>query len=517
MSNYVKTTRIPNRTQNFASGRYCIGKVLELRGCAWERMLDILGRSQPTDGKTVECARQICMLASSSRGGSSVTAELLQWQGANCSDASSRLLTLPGEEKPHLILAGLAFPTREERFDDLNEADAKKSPVSKLLLEMESEIGHPIPYCDNLQLYATQLYRRLLLQWPKDLAELEIKDAIRRLAQALRISFPQGYRDSEDNRRQVLNACARCFPFIRPSFYDCGRVRVDADTTLLANGSWSIEETPFIMPPPWHNATIQDLERGSLLLRDPSNAWRFSFWQAVFPRQRTEVLHLVRDPRESVQGLCDGWNYPFGFQTMPSDSALAIHGYTDHSGLGGIEWKRHRLNFSICRTLSRKLLEEHQQMSLVQVCAHQWKDAHESILAEVERLKLPRAVVNFADLRKATEKTFNIICAAIRLEKSHSGVAYAKSFHDRWVMATTLAKRVSHERWKNSPFSEEIRALVSSCFFDDVSVKLGLGKMSSTPLDAAPPDDELVATRNSSASSIGVPDEYVAEPNPSNA
>lgn len=457
-----------------------IEAVSHLRRLAWE--------FQHKNGQSVADYRsmfqklpRVCLLASSSRGGTSVTSELLQWQGADCSDPNKRLLSLPGEEKPFLILAGLAFPSRTERFDDLSEIDAKMVPISKLLSEMGSEIGYPVFQCDDLELYAIQLYRRLLLQWPVDLIEVEMHDAIASLTKALQASFPHGYHDNMDNRRKVLEDCVRCFPFIRPSFYDCWPSHAQEDALNLAGNFWSIEETPFVLPPPWHNANTHDLKHGCLLLRDPSNAWRLPFWRAVFLYQNFHILHLVRDPRESVQGLCDGWNYPFGFQTLPSEGTLSIIGYTDETKHERHSWKQHRLNFSINKTLSRKLLDESQRASLVQVCAFQWIEAHRSILEEAERLSLSRTIINFADLRNNTVKTFRDICSTLNLECSKSGLAFARSFPDRWVMATVSAKNLNIERWRNSTYANEIKSLVELGYFDEVSTKLGLGSISTEP------------------------------------
>jgi hypothetical protein len=460
---------------DFAQLKGCISDVLELRRRAWEVICHVLHRSRQAVGSAeIQRVHRLCILASSSRGGTSVTAELLQWQGADCADLSGRMLTLPGEEKPHLILAGLAFPSRVDRFDDLTAADAQEAAVAQLSAEMLSEVGHPIAYCENLHLYAAQLYRRLLLQWPMGMAELKMENTILRLAQALRTKFPHGYVDSIPNRQQVLAACISCFPFIRPSFYDRWPARSYEDAVLLSGRCWSFEETPFVLPPPWCNATSNDLEEGCLLLRDPSNAWRLPFWRTVFRIQDIAILHLVRDPRESVQGLCDGWNYPFGFQTIPSEKALVIRGYNDSTEFGENGWKHHRLNFSIGKTLSRVLIDEHRTMSLVQVCAHQWRDAHARLIRDAEHLSLQRSIVYFADLRGQPGKTFQEVCDIVSLEQSSSGRAYARSFPNNRVMATSTVGSASHERWQASPFATEIVSLGLSGFFDEVSRKLGL-------------------------------------------
>lgn len=457
-------------------------KVCELRRGAGARLMARIERARDSEMASVG---RVVLLASSSRGGSSVTSEMLQWQGARCHNNEGRLLTLPGEEKPHLVLAGLAFPGRPERFDDLFASDIGQIQAVSLFEEMRSEVGHPIDRCDDLRVYAIQLYRRLLLQWPEEMTALDMDTAIGHLEGALLECFPHGYADAPEARRLVLAACLKCFAFIRPSFYDCTLERHPEDLELLNNGSWSIEETPFVLPPPWHNATDAELAAGCLLLRDPSNAWRFPFWRALFPQQSFQVLHLVRDPRESIQGLCDGWNYPFGFQTMPVEDGMSVKGYTDIRNGGSPEWKRHRLNFSISAELSRRLTQGSPEPSLVEICAQQWREAHESILAEVDRLNLPRTVVRFSDLRKAPVESFTEICRSLRIELSESGLKYARSFPDRWVMATAHGQGDRHERWKDSPFSSEIRQLVASGYFDSVCEKLGLSDAASLGRDGS--------------------------------
>ncbi len=452
--------------------------LLELRQKSWQRLFSTLKSNAPDhrDSNLKQVGR-IGILAASSRGGTSVTSELLQWQGANCSDNRRRMLTLPGEEKPHLILSGLAFPARTELYDDLEAHDAnKEKSLSILFAEMASEIGYPMAECNDFVLYGTQLYRRLLLQWPQELARLDMDESINLLIQALRQQFPNGYIDSTENRRTVLQVCKRCFHFIKTSFYDCASQHFATEVDILTWPHWSIEEPPFVLPTPWHNASQQEMDNGCLLLRDPSNAWRLSFWRSVFPKQQMEVLHLIRDPRESIQGLCDGWNYPFGFQTIVSDFPLDISGYTDGSSNGSNGWKQHRLNFSISRNLSYRLLVKQEAMNLVQICGHQWLEAHERIIADANHHAIERKVIHFSDLRSYPEATYKKMCRSLNLEVSASGLDYARTFPNRWVMATSAASPVSHERWKNSPYTDEIKLITTSAGFSNMKRQLGIEK-----------------------------------------
>jgi hypothetical protein len=434
-------------------------RIYELRSHAWRRIHEHpAGRRSELSASAIHAVQRVLVLASSSRGGTSVTAEFLQWQGSDCSLPTGRMLTLPAEEKPHLILAGLAFPTRPRCFDDLNEEDASERAVAPLLSEMTSEIGYPLALCTDLDLYAIQLYRRLLLQWPLQMMELHQQVAIERLARGLRRAFGASYRDSLPNRRQVLACCIESFPFILASFYDCCREKRTSDICAVEQGAWSFEEPPFIVPPPWQNATPLDIAQGTLLLRDPSNAWRLRFWKAVFASQKIVILHLIRDAQESIQGLCDGWNYSFGFQTLPSAAPLRIAGYTETST--GASWKQHRLNFSVDRGLSYRLLEKGQPLTLVEVCAHQWRAAHERLMDDSDELGLRRIPLRFSALRADPVHVFAATCMAAGLEVSPSGIAYGQSFPSRLVMATDPARGANWARWRNLPYAAEILGTV---------------------------------------------------------
>jgi hypothetical protein len=60
------------------------------------------------------------------------------------------------------------------------------------------------------------------------------------------------------------------------------------------------------------------------------------------------------------------------------------------------------------------------------------------------------------------------------LELSASGLDFAQSFNDHWIMVTPLAKQQGHTRWKNSPYSQEIKELFLSGFFDSIILSLDL-------------------------------------------
>ena len=458
----------------FGTVRQLVPEVATRRRIAWEllcRITAISRESRPF------CPRRVWILAGSSRGGTSTTAELLQWQGSGNVDPQLRLLSLPGEEKPFLVLSGLAYPTRSAPWDDLTATDLTASSRRCLSGELASEIGSPWDGCSDMRLYAVQLYRRLLLQWPEQLLRLDLDECVDRLEQALRRAFPDGYRDSATASSKALCACVQSFPFIQPAFYDCWVGERSAAPAALSGEAWSIEETPFVLPPPWRNATSVDIEHGCVLLRDPSNAWRMGFWRAMFPDCQMNVLHLVRDPCESVQGLCDGWNHPFGFQTMPANESVRICGYNEHTSIGTADkWKRHRWNFSISRFLHSRMIRHHSGIDLATVCALQWLDAHESVLASATTHRVRRTVFSFSRLREAPPDAYQELCDLMQLEASEGGRSRSESFEQRWVMSTASSGRDSHKRWRSSRFSRDIEALLTSGFFDPTWSRLGLGR-----------------------------------------
>jgi hypothetical protein len=174
------------------------------------------------------------------------------------------------------------------------------------------------------------------------------------------------------------------------------------------------------------------------------------------------VLHLIRDPRESIQGLCDGWNYPFGFQTLPSVAQLDIPGYISmKTSDDNSVWKRHRLNFSVDRGLSIKLIEEERTESLVRVCAHQWYAAHARILEDCAELSLHRVPLLFSDLRNDAVSMFADLSKSLGIDASASGIQYAKNFGSRVVMATQRELYPEWTRWMRSPYTEGILGIVA--------------------------------------------------------
>ena len=98
--------------------------------------------------------QEIVLIASSSRGGSSVFSEYLR--------RSRALIHLQGEINPFLLRAGLGFHDTDTDSDALGASHAAQSePLQHLL---RGELGNPVASVDLPQ-FVDALTRRLAMQW----------------------------------------------------------------------------------------------------------------------------------------------------------------------------------------------------------------------------------------------------------------------------------------------------------------------------------------------------------------
>ncbi len=138
-----------------------------------------------------------------------------------------------------------------------------------------------------------------------------------------------------------------------------------------------------------------------LVIKCPSNVYRLYYLQKLFPYARMRIVHLTRHPGAVVQGLLDGWHHR-GFFSHRVSFPLDIAGYSDRYPTWGSHW----WNFDLFPGWQKYADEP-----LADVCAMQWQQAHEKILAATSpsnRVSLCfEEVVNFQrriTFRKLLEK-----------------------------------------------------------------------------------------------------------------
>lgn len=331
-----------------------------------------------------DCVRQVVVVASSSRSGSSVFAELLS--------RSSRFLHFPGEINPMLRLAGLAWPV-SGASDSLGPEHCTEEAIRALQDYFTLEAGTPANALESEQVeeeFDRSLYRQLSLQWPLEEFSLE-KVSEARAAALAEVERRSGRKCDWNTDLQLFHALflkriRRDKPAVNPYYYDLGRTLLtelfpDLTTAAGPPSPVVIEEPPFILVRPWVRWQPADFSDCALLIKTPSNAYRLGFLRALFPAARFRILHLTRNPAASINGIYDGWHH-WGFHSHYIGAELEIPNYSQAESPDRGWWK-----FDLPRGW-----QAHMKSPLEEICAFQWRAAHEAILqfAHAERVDYKR-------------------------------------------------------------------------------------------------------------------------------
>jgi len=430
--------------------------------------------------------QEIAFLLSSSRGGSSVTMDLLRQQARTASNEQRRVLSIPGEERPHLVLAGLYSPFIETLADELDGKHVwQQDPFNKtqfradtLKSEIMSEIGYPIKETNDLITFAIRIYGRLLLQWP-NINFGEAQEAIEKILSVVRgisIMSSQGlvYADNQETRKKMMLGIQQLFPEINLLFYD----GFYEDEEILQRSSedynplqYTLEETPFIIPSPWHYASNNELDNGILLLKDPSNAWRIDFLKELFRKSTIHWLHLTRDPRESINGLCDGWKFRGGYLTTMSPKPVSITGYTDHL------LQSQYVNYSTPHILW-VALSQGNEIALEHLAALQWAEAHRAIMEGVSgdpkyyKIANDEYPIGFDWMRDDTEGAVRAICEHLGIPATLSLLQAAFNMSKNVIQATPGTDPRIRDRWKQAENHELVERYAALPFVASIAALL---------------------------------------------
>lgn len=328
--------------------------------------------------------QDVVLVASSSRGGSSMFSETLRHSG--------ELLHFQAEVNPFFLLAGLG-PGVGGRTSDALPADAAFD-ADVLDRELALDMGNRQIGTVDLGAWAAEVAWRLQAQWPT--LELD-PDVVERCALDAVEANENGHWNSI--HRGLLLRVGRVFPAVNPWYSDLSpAVLHDVGPPPVGPpGDVVLEEPPFVAVRPWRRATAADLRR-PLIIKTPSNAYRLDFLVRLFPRARVRVLHLVRNPAATINGLVDGWRFR-GFHAQRMTAPLDIPGYSDvlpHSA----DWWKFDLPPDWQSTAGQGLAD---------VAAFQWCSAHRSTLdfldanPGVDRLRVDfEDVVADPDTRRRT-------------------------------------------------------------------------------------------------------------------
>ncbi len=327
-----------------------------------------------------EAVRDVVLIGSSSRGGSSIFAEILR--------STPQLLHFRAEVNPFLVLAGCSWPQSGTGSDGLDERHGLggTAGLDALATDLAYDCGtaaEGLPDDQAVLRFTVDLACRLTMQWPQCTFSLAtVRAAVDSTLAALREdhgwavgAFP----DAQRFHALFLARIRRTHPVVNPYFYDLNRALVAAHCPDSLPGAgppspFLIEEPPFVTIGPWHPAEPFALATRPLVIKTPSNAYRLPFLQAIFPNANLRILHLTRNVAASVNGLYDGWRFA-GFHSHAVGNAgrgpLRIAGYTDAFPGSGERWWKFDLPPGWSDWTGRGLEE---------VCGFQWRSAHEALL-----------------------------------------------------------------------------------------------------------------------------------------
>lgn len=312
-----------------------------------------------------EHVRQVVVIASSSRGGSSLLAEMLR--------SVPGLSHFPGEINPVLRLANLVVPCAPSHSDALGRADLTPTALQEVDHELSAQCGTPalsLVAREDLDRFALHLACRLTMQWPGE--TFDFHEVRAWMDESLQMTKWRAGEPLDGVAFHVaFLACARRrHPLVDPRRYDLPEEMVGRPHSHAGPPRGPlIEEPPFVAIMPWQSLDAREISARPLVIKTPSNAYRLDALGALFPGATVRVLHLVRNAGASVNGLFDGWRH-HGFFAHHLDVPLAIEGY---SNLGA--WARHQWKFDLPPGW-----QEFTTAPLLDVCAFQWRSAHQAVL-----------------------------------------------------------------------------------------------------------------------------------------
>jgi len=335
--------------------------------------------------------RDLVVVLSSSRGGSSMLAELLR---RSCS-----LIHLRAEINPFLRLVGLAFPESGTGSDELDASHWRGlSPGLRQLFDRELALdaGRPCDAITDHDQFLLDAAWRFTVQWPDLQVDLGTWIEVAR-STLTALQREHGWR--QDELRDISHFQIELIRGLRargirvnPWCYDLPRALVrsafpDVTERCTPSRGHLIEEPPFVAPRIWQRADEQDLAERPLVIKTPSNAYRIPFLRAMFPNARIRLIHLTRNPAAAINGLRDGWRHR-GFHAHHMREPVRIAGYGDEHPGERSWWK-----FDLPPGWQR-----YTTATLPEVCAFQWRSAHEAIRRQIDRGDLEVNRLRYEDL-----------------------------------------------------------------------------------------------------------------------
>ncbi|WP_122090861.1 sulfotransferase family protein [Halalkalicoccus subterraneus] len=331
----------------------------------------------------------VLLIASASRGGSSLLFDTLRYHEGTCSP--------DGEHGKWYTFNGICYPT----FDsDRVRAEFESFDREKLLTNLLADVGATEASGDRTHRVDNALVR-LPLQFPD--RELPYGRMRERLLDGASLD-------------EVLDSVG-----ISPTHYDAF-ADGDADEAMEDE---AIEERPFISSHDHKRGLVEEDFERTLVLKTSVDAYRLPWIrEQLFPETDVDIVHLTRNPAASINGLYDGWRLNRGFQTYDV-------GELDLEDYDGSLW-----NYDLPPGWFR-------DGRLIDVCLKQWTQAHRHVLDGREAFD-DVLRVRFEDLLTETESTVERVVEFADLGDSS---LLAENVDDLNQVMTT--KEPERARWRN--------------------------------------------------------------------
>jgi hypothetical protein len=416
--------------------------------------------------------RRIVVINSSSRSGSSLLYALLS--------KLPGVISLTGEASP--------FYKLNIHLDRFNPHESEKIPSALLEKVIDFE-GLSEDFLSDVYLpekagrseeideekYVDDLMLRFLLQWTDiDVHEDELRTII--------TTAFRNYADvnpvfnTEDFYLELLKDLSNRWPQINPFYYDIGTDRTALRFPSVEIPSappvsrFTIEEPPFVLLHPAKRAGTGDLRSSILLLKSTVDCYRMNLLEKLFPNAETKVIHLVRNPAATINGIFDGWHHRGFFSHNLGRcfgnhfhiGELKIKGYSDLYPHGKNWW-----NFDLPAGW-----QEFADRELLEVCAFQWYSANAEILENLDSSRLCSCTIRFEDVIRSVESRrveFVRLLEFMGIPPKEEGILGLESLP---VVQSTLPPQLY--RWKKR--KDLIERLLDDPKILDMSERLGYFK-----------------------------------------
>ena len=321
--------------------------------------------------------KKVCVILTSSRGGSSLMKEVLS--------KSNSFVSLPGEEEPYYLMTKNLFPFGSES----DEVHYLKNKAAILKL-MYNDLGVPVSNM-SLSKISRDWQRRLIYQFPE--GRFPHVDTLVRNCYSTSKTYEEG-----------TKLFLRALHGYKAGYYDI------TDTNSDYVEEYKIEEPPYVVPGNKRPLTTTDLEDKVLLFKTPQDYCRQGIFEDLFPNAEIKYIHLTRGFAQSVNGLMDGWLSDTGFfaynMDLVNDLELNITGYSDVKRFGKKWWK-----FDLFPNWSSYI-----DAPLVDICTQQWWSAHSQIMYHGPKDPLRIKFENFLIDKQGVTDT---ICRYLNVQTFH--------------------------------------------------------------------------------------------------